>query len=233
MESTETKTREARRLWRAWRTAHEMLQDRGYELSQEEVNISLDRFLHEYTDGAGNVDASKLKFSAHPSEAMIKKHTPPPTEQRPDPAPECGTVWVEFMGDASDKSLGIQAIRSFIQYTVEHNFHTGIMITKSPISSGSRKLIGASANYATIEAFMLDDMLVNITHHELVPKHVLLSKIEKAALLERYRLKETQLPRIQVKDPVARYLGLKRGNVVKIIRISETAGRYASYRLTV
>ncbi|MDA4132758.1 MAG: hypothetical protein OK454_06500 [Thaumarchaeota archaeon] len=61
---------------------------------------------------------------------------------------------------------------------------------------------------------MQDDLLVNITHHELVPTHVVLSREEKAALLKRYRLKDTQLPRILQKDPVARYLGLKRGQVV-------------------
>ncbi len=65
----------------------------------------------------------------------------------------------------------------------------------------------------------------------LSPHHASLSHVLRCVLRVYSKLKLTQLPRIQLSDPIARYFGLKKGQVVKIIRPSETAGRYVTYRL--
>lgn len=172
-----------------------------------------------------------MTFSARPTDAMMVKYSTPATPEHPNPpSPDIGTIWVEFLPDSS---VGIKQMRAFAQHLVANQFHTGILVTNVNITPAALKIIPAVASDTRIECFTEQDLLVNITHHELVPKHVLLSKEERTKLLQRYRLKDTQLPRIQLGDPVARYLGLRRGQVVKIIRKSETAGRYASYRLCV
>merc|ERR1711881_127466 len=95
--------------------------------------------------------------------------------------------------------------------------------------SAKQSLVDMAPKYI-LEQFLESELLINITKHELVPEHVVMTQEE---LLVRYKLKDNMLMRIQCGDPVARYFGLKRGQVVKIIRSSETAGRYISYRLVV
>jgi DNA-directed RNA polymerase I, II, and III subunit RPABC1 len=163
---------------------------------------------------------------------MLKKYTLPPTAKDPDPQPQVGTIWVEFN---SDENVGLKQLRDYMQHLVTGSYYSGIMVCAKPMTGMALRLLRGSSGLEEgpkggVEVFVEQDLLVNITKHELVPKHVLLSREEKDQLLKRYRLKETQLPRIQVTDPVAKYLGLRRGQVVKIIRKSETAGRYASYR---
>ncbi|ESZ91119.1 hypothetical protein SBOR_8483 [Sclerotinia borealis F-4128] len=225
--------RDAAKLWRCYRTVHEMVQDRGYLLAEEEVNMSFDTFKAKFTSNDGSVDRRQMNFSATPSEAMIAKYANAPTPENPNPTTsEIGSIWIEFLM-VSDVSIGIKQMRTFAQHLSTNSFSAGILIAPVAPSGPAAKIIPAVASSTRIETFVEQDLLVNITHHELVPKHVLLSKEERAKLLSRYRLKDTQLPRIQAADPVAKYLGLRRGQVVKIIRKSETAGRYASYRLCV
>ena len=108
-----------------------------------------------------------------------------------------------------------------------------VMVGKGNITPSAKQAIIEVQSHFIIEFFEEKELLVNNTEHELVPKHIVMNETEKQALLKRYRVKESQLPKIQATDPIARYFGLSRGQVVKIIRTSETAGRYITYRLAV
>lgn len=167
-----------------------------------------------------------MAFTARPREETITRFTALPSKSNPSPEPTIGTIHVEFNGEGN---VGIKQIKNFAQLLGDKNYYTGVFVTSASVTTSALKII-PSLLPTVMEVFKEEDLLVNITKHELVPKHLVLSAEEKKGLLERYRLKETQLPRIRVDDPVARYYAMRRGQVVKIIRKSETAGRYASYR---
>ncbi|KAI3402943.2 RPB5 [Candida oxycetoniae] len=203
------------RLFRTYKTVKEMVRDRGYYISQEELDMTLEEFRAKVCDERGAPQRRFMCFQATPTAEKMEKF------------PEMGSLWVEFCDEAG---VGIKTMRNFCIHISEKNFSVGIFIYQNNITPSANKLI-PTVSPATIETFQESDLIVNITHHELVPKHIKLNREEKKELLDRYRLKESQLPRIQREDPVARYLGLRRGEVVKIIRRSETSGRYASYRI--
>jgi DNA-directed RNA polymerases I, II, and III subunit RPABC1 len=202
------------------------LKAQGYELTEEECNISLNDFKDQYADDTGVPQRAKMAFTARPTPDMLKKYTPLPRPGHPDPVADIGLIHVEFN---NEPNVGIKQLKTFAQLLSEKNYRTGIFVTAAKPTASAMKIV-PSILPIHMEVFQEEDLLVNISRHELVPKHTLLSPEDKKRLLERYRLKETQLPRIRVDDPMARYLGLRRGQVVKIIRKSETAGRYASYR---
>ena len=108
-----------------------------------------------------------------------------------------------------------------------------IMVLCVDITPFAKQAVQEMSDSFRIEHFKESELLVDITKHQLVPEHQLLTPNEKGELLKRYRLKDSQLPRIQSNDPIARYYGMRRGQIVKIIRPSETAGRYVTYRICV
>lgn len=112
----------------------------------------------------------------------------------------------------------------------EEPFKLYILIVQEPITQTNIKSINALN--LPIEIHLISKLQFNITKHHLVPKHeVITDRAEIENILEKYKLKNKyQLPIILKTDPVARYYGMKNGDVVKIIRRSETAGEYVMYR---
>jgi len=73
----------------------------------------------------------------------------------------------------------------------------------------------------------------DITRHKLVPLHTIASDKEKKELLEKYKITPDQLPKILNTDPVSVSIGAKPGQIVKVVRKSQTAKEAVAYRLVV
>ena len=73
----------------------------------------------------------------------------------------------------------------------------------------------------------------DIIKHKLVPQHTIISEKETKELFEKYNITPDQLPKILDADPAAISIGVKPGQIVKIIRKSHTAKEAVAYRLVV
>ena len=73
----------------------------------------------------------------------------------------------------------------------------------------------------------------SILDHEMVPEHIIIAEEEAELILKRYGITKGQLPKLRSSDPVAKQIGAKVDDVVKVIRNSPTAGRSVVYSWTI
>ncbi|KAJ2719435.1 DNA-directed RNA polymerases II 24 kDa polypeptide (RNA polymerase II subunit 5) [Coemansia sp. Benny D115] len=202
-------SREITRMWRVYRTIHQMCRDRNYLVASSDLDRTLEDFRNQFAP-SGKVDRTRLTF------IVQNKH---------DPSIQMFVFFPE------DESVGIKPIKGYIERMTKDSVTNGIVVYRKKMTPSADRMISMFSGKYRLEKFEESNLLVNITEHELVPQHRVLTDEQKKEILQRYRLKETQLPRILGDDPVARYYGMTRGQVVQIIRSSETAGRYVTYRI--
>ena len=195
------------KLYRVWKTLKKMMEDRGYIIEENYSQISYQDWLLK------NNNKSTLNgiFYKKVGENIVR-------------------LYFEYL---EGLKLIANDIGSFFSKMKDAKADSGIIVISGILSSQAKQKLADINIELQVECFNISELMVNITEHAYVPKHILLTEEEKKELMKRYRIKESQLPKILHNDPVAKYLGLKRGDVVKIIRSSETAGKYVTYRITV
>lgn len=204
-------------LFRIRKTVLELLSDRGYAVlnTAEDLNLSRQDFEAEFESNKYNREMLTLL-----------------RQRRDDPSDQ---VYVFFPEETRGKMVGVTPISDKVQRMERDKVKSSIIVIQLGLTSQARQVVDKlnGGDRVKVEVFVENELLVNITKHILVPKHEVLTDRQKVDLLKRYKLKDSQLPRIQKKDPIARYYGMVLGQVVKITRPSETAGRYITYRICV
>lgn len=84
-----------------------------------------------------------------------------------------------------------------------------------------------------IQLFGLENFLINVSKHQFVPKHRVLSKQEVDELLDKFKIEIDNIPTIKRDDAQAKYIGLKQNQICEIIVDNITSGRTIKYRLCV
>eukprot|EP00397_Hematodinium_sp_SG-2012_P066262 GEMP01098720.1.p1 GENE.GEMP01098720.1~~GEMP01098720.1.p1 ORF type:complete len:219 (+),score=39.23 GEMP01098720.1:23-658(+) len=202
------------KLWRVRKTVFQMLEDRGYVVAAKYKDETREKFQEDW-DRIAEEGGGRERF------AIQVQHKDDKEDK----------IIVYFPDE--NKRVGVKPVRVLAERMEEFKITKAIMVVRQPLTPFARTAIQETLGRMRIEVFHQNELVVNITKHDLVPKHQPMSDEDKQFLLDRYELKQSQLPRIQYNDPVARYFGLQKEQVVKIIRPSETAGRYVTYRLCV
>jgi len=161
--------------FRTRKTVLEILRDRGYEINDNDINQSFEDF--------------KSDYETKPSQNFIAKREVADGGMEVDGAAKTKMepIFVVFATDV--EKIGRETINKVIttmeQYTKMNEtdeqiteFLNAILIVKGGITPIAKKYMEMCEPFM-IETFMQEELLVNITHHDLVPKHTVLADAEK------------------------------------------------------
>ena len=195
---------EKKSLYKVRETILEMINDRGITIPESE-NISFEEFSIKYNNK--NLDI-------YISDELINKK-----------------IYVYFHNEVKNYSKG--DLKNIMQKLISHYDDPDIgliLLLRDKENSAITKELNKDL-YKNVEVFLKKNMMFNITKHEYVPKHSILTKDEEKELLEKYNTTKGKLPKISKTDPIAKYYGMKTDQICKIIRKSPEVGEYVYYRL--
>tara|TARA_B100000683_G_C12317522_1_gene485065 strand:+ start:140 stop:814 length:675 start_codon:yes stop_codon:yes gene_type:complete len=118
-----------------------------------------------------------------------------------------------------------QNLVKILDYTNKKNHYVLIVIDNKV-----NKFLKDFKRISNIEIFNYSEFFLNVTDHQLVPKHTILTQSEKEEVLKQYNCSIEQIPKLWKTDRIARHYNMQPGSICKIERISEVTGKAITYR---
>lgn len=196
--------------YRIRQTVLEMLHDRGFNIFEYEM-----KNFNEFQEKFPNCLKETAALRIHVSKTNEKN--------------EEDSILVFF---AEEDRMSLKSTKLLLENSVKQNLKNLIMVLREGISPPASKY-AMDFTSLNITIFKEKELLFNITKHKLVSKHRIISQEEKEKILKEKLLKEEHMPKILITDPVAKYLGAKKGDVLEIERESETAGMVLFWRIAI
>jgi DNA-directed RNA polymerase I, II, and III subunit RPABC1 len=138
-----------------------------------------------------------------------------------------------------DKKFGIKFVSNFLttikkEASIENFLEKNSDVHKFVIINRlSDRAIKQILEHKNTEVFTMDELLIVVIDHYLVPQHILLSPEEKENYLTTFNHQIRDMKKILLNDPIAKFYGAKVGDMFKIIRPSITAGKDIDYRIVI
>ena len=133
-------------------------------------------------------------------------------EYRINAVKEDGRPICAFMADTP--KCNVNRVQEYIAFMNQLEVNHCLIVYKDNATPMAKKVVDNSQDII-IELFTEEELQYNITKHRLVPIHERLSSEEEIAFKQRFG---TKFPSLLRTDPVSRFYGYNRGDVIKITR---------------
>ena len=136
----------------------------------------------------------------------------------------------------NQKINGISKQSGISDFLNKHRDIHKIIIVKSITTKAEQHIRN---NYSNSEIFLESYLMSDLIGFVLAPRYEVLDRNsdEYKTFYEHYQCKKRNVPKINITinpiDPMAKYYNLKKNDIVRVIRPSETSGESAFYRLAV
>lgn len=133
----------------------------------------------------------------------------------------------------NQKIISISKQSAIVEFLNKNKSTPKIIVVKD-INPKPRQFI--TSNFPVTEVFLEHELMINLIDSDIIDtRYEILEKDSEGykEYFDAYQNKKKHMPRILVSDPMARYYNLKRNDIIRCIRISDTSGLSPFYRIVI